>query len=353
VGNKVNVLVLQGELPRYRLPVFEQLASLAELDVSVLCGIDHTAGKRTETTPLSVLVTPISNLGPFRWHRGLWRHVRAADVLVVMFDARWLSCMVAALLFPRKTVLWGHGMGRSGLANRLRLFLARRAAAVLVYEEGGRAAFVQAGCDAARVIVAGNTVEVMNPQRKCGVRTQFLFVGRLQARKRINDLLQVFSEIQHHLPPQIGLTIVGEGDQRESLETMAARLGIAARVEFTGAIYDDKELEGHYARAIAYVSPGDVGLSVLHAFGHGVPVIAGVSSSHGPEVENISQDVNGLIYKDTGELGRILLQLSMDQTLAERWGRAALAHYQGKRTIRHMVEKFKSAIELAAPRSGG
>lgn len=338
-------------MPLYRLPLFERLAAEPELRVTVACHTDHTADLRAASSPLRILQTRLLNIGPFRWHRSLLAAARRCDVAVIMFDVRWLSCMLVAFLYPEKAVLWGHGLGRSPVAQRMRLFLARRSAAVLVYEESARAAFIDAGCDPERVFVAGNTVEVARPGRAQGIRSRFLYVGRLQTRKRIEQLLLTFARVQPDLPDSIGVTIVGDGFIRPELERVAEELGIASRVEFTGAVYDEGELAGHYARAIAYVSPGDVGLGVLQSFGYGVPVITCASRTHGPEFENIVDGVNGYICNDMSELGHALAKLGKDSALAETLGMNALHHYCSKRTINDMVGRVAEAIGFVALRS--
>ncbi|MER9670163.1 glycosyltransferase family 4 protein [Mesorhizobium sp. M0203] len=271
--------------------------------------------------------------------------IQSYDVAVVMFDAHWLSCMIAALIYPKKTLLWGHGLGRNPVANLMRVILARRAAGVLLYEESAKADFADAGCHVERIFMAGNTVEVMNPRRAQGQRSRFLYVGRLQARKRIDQFLRAFADVRPHLPSGTGITIVGDGSGRGELESLTSSLGIADQVEFLGELYDDDALAAQYARAIAYVSPGHVGLGALHAFGHGVPVVTGKSESHAPEIENVVDGVNGYLYGgENSELGEILIRMCSNSGVAEKMGVNALHRYQAERTIEQMANRFADAI---------
>jgi glycosyltransferase involved in cell wall biosynthesis len=61
----------------------------------------------------------------------------------------------------------------------------------------------------------------------------------------------------------VGLTIVGQGPERERLRQLAAELGIEDRVEFTGAL-NAVETRGRFERASVFA---------LTSFAEGIPVV--------------------------------------------------------------------------------
>ena len=67
-----------------------------------------------------------------------------------------------------------------------------------------------------------------------------------------------------------------------SLRELVRELDLESQVEFF-LNFDDFVLKSHFSNAIAYVSPGHVGLGVVHAFAYGVPVITISSFKHAPE----------------------------------------------------------------------
>ncbi len=97
-------------------------------------------------------------------------------------------------------------------------------------------------------------------------RLTILFVGRLQARKRIDSLLRACAE----MPDAPRLVIVGDGPEREKLEATAKQVYPSA--EFIGARHGD-ELKPYFAGADLFVLPGTGGLAVQEAMSHGLPVI--------------------------------------------------------------------------------
>ena len=95
-----------------------------------------------------------------------------------------------------------------------------------------------------------------------------LYVGRLQARKRLNLLIRACADLPADLQPR--LRLVGDGPERPTLEALAAKAYPVT--EFTGAQFG-AELAAHFAAADLFVLPGTGGLAVQEAMSHGLPVI--------------------------------------------------------------------------------
>jgi glycosyltransferase involved in cell wall biosynthesis len=101
-----------------------------------------------------------------------------------------------------------------------------------------------------------------------------LFLGRLDYEKHVHILIEAFSNINSH--QRATLEIVGDGSERESLESWAQECGVADRVVFAGSI-PDSELSAAYARASVFVMPSIAELqsiATMEAMASGRPVIA-------------------------------------------------------------------------------
>ncbi|MES2668566.1 MAG: glycosyltransferase family 4 protein [Patescibacteria group bacterium] len=115
-------------------------------------------------------------------------------------------------------------------------------------------------------------------------------VGRLVARKDLATLLRALAL----LPGDVALVIVGDGPERESLDTLANGLGISSRVHMPGSVSHEKKFQ--------YLSNADVyALSSLHegfgiviqeAMQVGLPVVA---TNEGGQVDLIKEGVNGYL----------------------------------------------------------
>ena len=338
-----SVAILTNEVMAYRKPVFDGLAERYAVTVFHAGTPSATGAER-----YAEVVLPSVRRSGFTWVRGLRRHrPERCDAVVAMFDLAWPQYL-APLLRRRRArwILWGHGYGRSGVGNALRDRLARRADAVLLYGMRGAREMAARGMDPARIFVAQNTVHVANSADLSDrPKSGLLFVGRLQARKRVDALIAAFARAVPRLPAQAHLDIVGDGEQRAALEACARRTGVAGRIRFHGDVRDEDALIGFFARAYAYVAAGHIGLAALHSLAYGVPVVVGAGERHAPEFADLQDGCNALFYRDRDDLEQTLIALCADPQRAQRLGRNAYRFYSRERTLDAMLGGFRRAIE--------
>jgi glycosyltransferase involved in cell wall biosynthesis len=173
------------------------------------------------------------------------------------------------------------------------------------------------------------------------LRPFFLFVGTLQPRKNLENLLAAFGKavIQHHLPHEL-LLAGGDGWLTGDLVAAAGRFGIADRVRFLGKV-PHEDLPGLYANATALVYPSwyeGFGLPPLEAMACGTPVITGNSTSLPEVIDNAGilidpSDVSGLAKAMTQmatntDLHRRLAELGPKQANKFCWDECARRTYQ-------------------------
>lgn len=106
-------------------------------------------------------------------------------------------------------------------------------------------------------------------ETRCEPPMRLLSVGRVIALKNHRVLIEAMASA-----PDVTLRIVGDGPERPALEQLAARLGVADRVTFTGFI-DKAKLAPEYQAADLFVLPSFwEGLPhvVLEAMASGLPV---------------------------------------------------------------------------------
>ncbi len=103
---------------------------------------------------------------------------------------------------------------------------------------------------------------------------RILFVGRLTTEKHIDVLLKAVALLDPALDVHVDL--VGGGDQRKNLETLAHSLGLDARVTFHGHA-PENELRALYSRAslFAIASIAELqSIATMEAMASGLPVVA-------------------------------------------------------------------------------
>ena len=149
-------------------------------------------------------------------------------------------------------------------------------------------------------------------------------VAALRAEKNLARLIRAFAQVARDLPCH--LAIIGEGPERAVLEALAAELGIADRVTFTGHVAAP---QGLYRGMDIYALSSDteqMPMTVLEAMAAGLP-IAGTDVG----------DVAGMV---AAENRRFIVPLS-DETLAGSL--RALVDDLGLRTALGVANRAKMA----------
>ncbi len=155
---------------------------------------------------------------------------------------------------------------------------------------------------------------------------QFIQSCRFIDKKGLDTTLRAFAIIAKTYP-KATLLLVGDGPQRAELEALAASLGLAERVQFTGFKPSGFLLKYIYASHI-YLHPSrtsadgnreGVPNAMLEAMATGVPVVA---THHGGIPEAITDGVSGLLVpeNDPEALAAATLRLLADKELRLRLG---------------------------------
>ncbi len=277
--------IQQRVLTTYRAPLFDALARSCAAGLSVFAGLPRPEESIAVTERLKVASFRLAHnihilRGPlyFCYQRGLltWLSDWNPDALIVEANPRYLSTPGAIRWMKRhgKPVIgWGLGApGSSGQGWR-RKYLSQFDA-LLTYSRRGADEYAALSFPADRIFVAPNAASPRPstplPSRPDAFQGApcILFVGRLQARKRVDLLLQACAA----QPIQPRLVIVGDGPERAALEALAQTVYPSA--EFAGAKHGS-ELAPYFLAADLFVLPGTGGLAVQEAMSYGLPVIMG------------------------------------------------------------------------------
>lgn len=181
---------------------------------------------------------------------------------------------------------------------------------------------------------------------KVGPRAM-LIVGRLDASQRHkghDQLLRCMPWILRRVS-DAQLIIAGSGDDRPRLEQLAAQLGIAKQVEFTGWC-NEGQLKNLYSRCALFVMPssGDgFGLVFLEAMQHSLPCV-GLQNSAAAEI--FQNDCSGVLVdrEDIHGMAEKLSALLLDVQQRKKLGDAAHARYQSQFRTEHYVARLRSVL---------
>jgi glycosyltransferase involved in cell wall biosynthesis len=358
--------VQQRVFPRYRLPFFEALASASQGGLSLFAGqprpqeaiavieageIPHGRLRYVEGHNLHFLHGSLY----LCYQRGLiaWLEAWQPAALIVEANARYLSTPAAIRWMHRRAgpvIGWGLGapppVGWLGKARqRQRVHFLRQFDALIAYSHRGAEEYARLGFPARSIFVAPNAVSPA-PQHPLPARPPrfesrptVLFVGRLQARKRVDHLLYACAALPASLQPR--LIIVGDGPARPALEALARQVYPGA--EFVGAQYGEA-LARWFILADLFVLPGTGGLAIQEAMAYGLPVI--VAQGDGTQ-DDLVRPANGWQIPPTdGQALTATLRLALaDVARLRAMGAESYRIVREEINLEKMVAVFLQALQ--------
>jgi glycosyltransferase involved in cell wall biosynthesis len=349
--------VQQRVLPNYRAPFFDLLASACGGGMSLFAGLPRPVEGITTAKELQVAdYRPGQNIHLLGgslylcYQRGLidWLESWDPDALIVEANARYLSTPSAVKwMHHRKRPVIGWGLGSPpvrGFRKGRRLSFINQFDAMIAYSRRGAEEYAALGFPRERIFVAHNSVSappsIPLPARllKFDGRPYILFVGRLQARKRIDDLLKACAQLESK--PR--LVIIGEGPERQALQSFAREIYPSA--EFTGARHG-AELTPYFREADLFVLPGTGGLAVQEAMSYGLPVI--VAQGDGTQDDLVRKENGWQVPPGNFEaLLSTMKDALSDVARLRRMGEESYRVVKEEINIGKMVETFVTVLNM-------
>lgn len=114
------------------------------------------------------------------------------------------------------------------------------------------------------------------PERRKSDKIQFLFVGRLSSQKNLPTFLKGFARLSPECRKACNFTIVGDGPENKSLQTLVRNTGLTEQVTFTGWISREVLSEYYLNHQVLVLPSLDEGMSntALEALAHGCALLS-------------------------------------------------------------------------------
>lgn len=366
MSRRIRLAALYSHPIQYAVPLFRELASRAEIDLTVyFCSrlgvepsYDSQFGRTFKwDTPLldgyrSVF---LPNLRKGTATDGFWklisprimrelRQQRYDALLVHGYEhaTKWMAFLAARLAGTR---LLMRGEAHRLLPRPWYIDLAKEAVLRLLFRQADRCLcigsnnfdfYVHYGVPRNRLVLAPYSVDnaffqqrrrELEPardaiRRRLGVDSDaalILCVGKLMPVKRPLLLLKAFSEVRKR--HACWLVFVGEGELRAEIEALVSREGIQNVV--LAGFKNQSEVGEAYASADIFVLPSlseQWGLAVNEAMNFGLPIV--VSDRVGSARDLVRHGENGFVfpYDNAASLQEALTRLVIDADLRRRMG---------------------------------
>lgn len=256
------------------------------------------------------------------------------------------------LILSTKLIVWCKGINVSKpnqpIMNQLYYLRQRIAHALILYSENDKKFIIT---KKEKVFVAHNTLnfksypKVNNSKEKLkikyGVNQPYivLFVGRIEPRKKLDQLISAFdSPIK-----DTGLIIVGPDMPQELLNNIKGRDDIY----YKGAIFDQKIVAEIFSMSDLFCIPGHIGLGINQAFYHSLPVIT-TNVKHSSEFFNLFRnDENGILVEkdDIKGIRDSITFLLNNKSVYKKYSSSAKKYVNKYGDTDKMLNKFKKAAE--------
>lgn len=364
---------LHGELAR-RYPAGELIVSTpqdpdaGEVDAQFRGAVDRLPVSRQRTRSLPGLLLWSRRAASLAREHHV-RFVHCGNVKPAGYPARWVfeRCRVPYGIYFHGADLLSeqHKIRHSGFKRRSARVLLGGAAVLMANSTWTRdlalAVLGELGLDGRgqrlRIVPLGTDPDHFRPEVDTtelrhrfelpdGAAPWLLTVARLEPHKGVDTVLQALPAILERVPG-VRYAVAGSGPERERLEKLAHKIGVAERVWFLGEV-SDRDLPALYNLAAVYVGASrraerigveGFGIALVEAAACGVPVVAGNS---GGIPDAVRDGETGFLVppEDPAALAEAICRLLGDPALARRLGhngrRAVETYFNWDRVVRDL-----------------
>lgn len=302
------------------------------------------------------------------WQPAL-RHLRGADLVIVEPASRMLLnyLLLSRQLAGRQRVaFWGHGYNarkrpdlRVGKWAKERM--SRSVHWWFAYNQRSVSALRELGFPEDRITDTQNSIDTghllrlrrqLEPEAlerlraELGIRGRHVgaWVGGMVDDKMLPFLLDACRLIRAEIP-DFEMLFLGAGPEEGPVRAAARE---EPWIHSPGPRFDEDKIR-HLALAQLLLMPAAVGLVVQDSFALGVPLLTLQGRYHGPEIEYLRNDENGVVIPDTSDpavYARAAIDLFNDPARMQRLVDGCLRAAE-KYSVEEMARRFADGIEAA------
>lgn len=258
---------------------------------------------------------------------GVLKEARKYNTIITSGDLHALYVWIILFygkLSKKEVYLWTHGWyGREGrlkaLVKRCMYSLAKK---IFVYGYHAKELMLQHSFPEDKIVVISNSLD---HEKQVAIRSRLresniysnhfkndyptlIFTGRLTKDKNLRMILDALADLEKQ-GILVNLVFVGDGEERKSLEEKSVALNLEKRIWFFGSCYEEESIAELFYNASICVSPGNIGLTAIHAMTYGCPAITHNNPyMQGPEFEAIVEGITGAFfnYDDVNSLANTI-----------------------------------------------
>lgn len=258
-------------------------------------------------------------VGNFYWQKGLCELVfnKSYKHFILTGEPYCLSTWYVLLMNKitgKKSYLWTHGWygNESGLKRIVKKIFFGLSDTIFLYGDYARNLMINEGFAPRKLVTIYNS---MDYDKQVQIRRNLsttriykdyfsneypvlLYVGRIESRKKIELLIEAINEL-HLAKSPFNLMLIGKHSDETNIHELISTYKLDKFVWNFGSCFDESVLGEFIYNADLCVVPGDIGLTTMHSFVYGLPVVTHNNfANHGPEFEAIIPNVSGDFFKE-------------------------------------------------------
>jgi len=367
---KQRVAIITNIIPSYRYDFYRRILAEKTLEIRIFCQ-PSISGMKLQTVhdKFNNRVKLLKSFGLAK-EKMAWQFLpfvqlyKNFDVLFFYGNPRVLSNVFYTVLFKilgKKVVIWGqaHTASANPKLEKLRLSWWRCFDYLFLYTDqevaylknygfhkqtliGMNNGLDQRNIETAKAKWTADRLEAWRLERGIADKILILSCARLELKNRFHLMIPALKRLCQ-TQPKLLWCVIGEGEQNQSLRDTVEAANLGSNILWLGSIYNENQLAPWFLSSKVLVHPGAIGLSLLHAFGYGLPVITHDDlASHMPEIAALKNDINGVqfVANDPQSLFETLSKVLRDDVTLKRLGQQALQTATTEFNTNIMAQRF-------------
>lgn len=374
----MEVAIITNILTSYREGFLDRLFIRKEVSVTIYCqdsipGMNLKSIHEKYSNRIHIVKAHSSAGGTigFQW-LPICKIIKNSDVIFLDGNPRILSNIIMGFLpiffTKKKVVMWtmGHSYGANQITESIRLKWTSFFKNIFLYTDNEIEYLRKRGFKSQYMLGMNNGLDqdkIDHEKQKWNEELLFqwqkennfinkkiaISLARLTSKNKFEQIILAIPEIVKYNPDFIWC-IIGEGLENQKLKTLAKLHNVEKNIRFIGALYKETEIAPYMLSANVFIHPASIGLSIMHAFGYGLPVVVNNETEmHGPEYGAFEDMKTGLNFQanDINDLARKVDQLLNDYVLQKTMRDNCLILVHEKFNVNIMVDRFIKMAKTA------
>lgn len=372
---KPKVAIITNIITTYRKGFYDRLFSRKDIHVDVFCQ-DYMPGMNLKSIHLDYPQNVhIIKFVSAKKEKIVWQHIpwvkiiKNYDVIFVAGNPRVVTDVLFGTfcrLINKNVVLWtmAHSYRGNKITENIRLFWSKIFPIIFVYTDkeisflkskGFNSHYILGmnnGLDQKkidRIIADTDNTELLNWKilNNYDKRSIIISCARLDKKNNFILVLKALPDLIQENPDILWI-LIGAGEEEQFLKSEVQKMGLSNHVAFLGAIYEESKLALYFLSASLFIHPSAIGLSLLHAFGYGLPVIVhGNEELHNPEFSAFKNGKTGLTFEkdNPNDLAIKIQSLLKNPDKIKEMGVNAQNVVRNEYNVDIMVERFVKIVK--------